>query len=336
MSGFIDDLPKAELHLHIEGTMEPSQVMSFAARNGLDFPYKTADELLATYEFADLTSFIKAFQLNASTLVTDRDFYELTYAYMRRVHADNVRHVEIAVAPQGVSHRGLPMPVAMEGILAALDDAGQAFGITGGLIVGCQRHRGPEDCMKMLRDLRPYRDSVTALGLAGIEVGFPPMLFERLFDEARDLGWKTTAHAGEEGPADYVRQAIEILKVDRIDHGVRSAEDPDLVRLLAERQIPLTVCPLSNVYLKIFPSLRQHNLARLLRAGVLVSINSDDPPYFGGYLNENFRQSTEALGLSKDEIVVLAKNGFLGSFAAGDVRRKGIAEIDRVAALHEH
>lgn len=334
VSPLIEALPKTELHLHVEGSLEPRQVMEFAARNKVDFPYKTEEELLATYEFDNLAGFGKVYRSNSTVLLTERDFYELTVAYMRRVRQDNVRHVEIAFAPQGASKRGVAWQPALEGVLAGFDDARAELGMTGGIICGCQRNWGAEEGLQMLQDVRPYRDRIMALGLASMEVGFPPRLFERLFAEARDLGWKTVAHAGEEGPPEYIWEALDILKVDRIDHGVRCEEDPKLVARLAEEQVPLTVCPLSNVYLKVFKTLDQHNLARLLRAGLLVTVNSDDPPYFGGYVNENFDQCQQALGLTDAEIVQLARNSFTGSFMSDADKTRSLAEIDAVAAAH--
>lgn len=332
----IEKLPKAELHLHIEGSIEPWQVIEFAQRNGVDFPYKTVDELIATYEFDNLAGFSKVYRSNSTVLLTEQDFYELTVAYMRRVSLDNVRHVEIAFAPQGASKRGVNWRAALEGVLAGFEDARAELGMTGGIICGCQRNWGGEEGLQMLREMLPYRDRIMALGLASMEVGFPPRLFERMFAEARDWGWKTVAHAGEEGPPEYIWEALDLLKVDRIDHGVRCEEDPKLMARLAEEQIPLTVCRLSNVCLKVFRTLEEHNLARLLRAGLLVTVNSDDPPYFGGYVNENFTQCQRSLGLSDDEILQLARNSFTGSFLSDDARNGYLAEIDAVAASHNN
>lgn len=334
MSRLVEQLPKTELHLHIEGSLEPSMVMELARRNGIDFPHKTEADLLATYEFDNLAGFSAVYASNSRVLQTERDFYDLTHAYMRRVRQDNVRHVEIAFAPQGASSRGVDPIMALEGVLAAFEEAKRDNAMTGGIIIGCQRQRGLDAAMQMLDSVRPYRDRVMAIGLASLEVGNPPRLYERLFDEARDMGWKAVAHAGEEGPPEYIWEAIDILKVDRIDHGVRCEEDPDLVRRLADEQIPLTVCPLSNVYLKVFPTLDRHNIARLLRAGVCVTVNSDDPPYFGGYVNENYSQSQQALGLSDVEIVQLAKNSFVASFLDEEDKRRHLAEIDAVWADH--
>ena len=332
-SPLIDMLPKTELHLHIEGSLEPAMALDLAQRNGIDFPHKTIESLLATYEFDNLAGFGAVYQSNSQVLRTAADFRELTLAYMRRVRADNVTHVEIAFAPQGASHRGVDADAALEAVLDALDDAKAELGMTGGLILGCQRNRGAEDGLRMLRSVRPYRDRIMALGLASMEVGFPPSLFERMFDEARDWGWKTVAHAGEEGPPEYIWEALDILKVDRIDHGVRAEEDSKLMSRLAEEQVPLTVCPLSNVYLKVFPRMAEYNIARMLRAGLLVTVNSDDPPYFGGYVNANYAACQQDLGLSSNEIVQLAKNSFIGSFLPEAEKRAGIEAVDAAAAI---
>lgn len=325
-------LPKSELHLHVEGSFEPDQVMEFVARNGVEFPHADVEALKATYQFANLAGFGAVYQLNSRALVTERDFYELTMAYLHRVRADNVLHIEIAMSPQPVMARGASAPMMIEAVLAALEDGKRQLGMTGGLIIGCQRNRGPEDGMRMLNEMLPYRDRVLALGLASMEVGFPPAPFETMFNRAREMGWKTVAHAGEEGPPEYIWEAIDILKVDRIDHGVRCEEDPRLMAELAARQIPLTVCPLSNVYLKVFPAIGDHNIARLLRAGLLVTVNSDDPPYFGGYVNENYSQCAEALALTEAEIIQLARNSFTGSFAPEPLKAAYLADIDAVIA----
>ncbi len=328
----IDKLPKTELHLHIEGAIEPWQVMEFAARNGVDFPFATVDELVATYEFDNLAGFGAVYRTNSTVLLTGQDFHDLTVSYLRRVREDNVRHVEIAFAPQGASSRGVDPQMALEAVLDAFETTAPGLGMTGGIIVGCQRNRGLEDGLAMLEQVRPYRDRIMALGLASMEVGYPPSLFEKLFDAAREWGWKTVAHAGEEGPPEYIWQALDILKVDRIDHGVRCEEDARLMARLVEEQVPLTVCPLSNVYLKVFPSIDKHNIARLLRAGLLVTINSDDPPYFGGYVNENFEQCQSGLGLTDDEIVQLARNSFIGSFLDEGAKQAYLAQIDAALA----
>ncbi|MBD2750515.1 adenosine deaminase [Microvirga sp. BT688] len=325
-------LPKAELHLHIEGSIEPEMVLEFAERNGIDFPHKSIEALRATYEFDNLAGFGAVYRSNSQVLRTGRDFHDMTYAYMRRVRQDEVMHAEVAFAPQGASKRGVDPIEALEAVLDAMELAKADFGMTGGVIIGCQRNWGSDEGLAMLQTVKPYRDRIMALGLASMEVGFPPRLFERMFDEARDMGWKTTAHAGEEGPPEYIWEALDILKVDRIDHGVRCEEDPNLMARLAEEQIPLTVCPLSNICLKVFSTLAQHNVARLLRSGLLVTVNSDDPPYFGGYVNAEYAECRKALALTDDEIVQLARNSFIGSFLPKSETSRYLSAIDLVLA----
>lgn len=330
----IEALPKAELHLHIEGSLEPDMALALAKRNDIELACATREELVASYQFANLAGFSSVYRSNSRALLTERDFYELTYAYMQRVRADNVLHAEIALAPQGATHRGVAAEVAIEGVLAAMEAALNDFGMTGGVIIGCQRNRGAADGLKMLRSMKPYRDRILALGLASMEVGYPPSLFERMFEEARDWGWKTVAHAGEEGPPEYIWEALDILKVDRIDHGVRCEEDPDLVRRLVDERIPLTVCPLSNVCLRVFPTLAEHNLARLLRAGVVVTINSDDPPYFGGYVNDNYIESARHLHLTEAELVELAKNSFRSAFIPDQQKDEYVQAVEQSWRSH--
>lgn len=306
--------PKAELHMHIEGALEPEMLLGLAARNGVRLPYGDADALRDAYRFDNLQGFLELYWAGLEVLRTARDFYELTYAYMARARADNVLHVEPNLSPQGHTHRGVPLEAALDGALQALTDGCAAFGMTGGLILGLQRHRPEEDALATLEQAKPYRDRILAVGLGGPELPHPPAQFARAFALARDWGWRAVAHAGEEGPAAYVAEALDVLQVDRIDHGVSAETDPALVRRLAERQVPLTVCPLSNVALKVFPSLAQHNLRRLLHAGLCVTINSDDPPYFGGYVNANYTACAEALGLTEAEQFAIARNGFHAAF----------------------
>lgn len=324
----IERTPKAELHLHIEGSLEPAMVMDFVARNRLDFIHASEHDIRTTYEFPNLAGFSAIYQINAATLTTERDYYDLAYAYMRRTRVDQVLHAEVAMSPQAPHHRGISAEMAVEGVLAGLEAGKRDFGMTGGLIVGCQRNRGPEDGMRMLRQMAPYRDRILGLGLHSAEVGYPPAPFAAMFDAARDWGWHTVAHAGEEGPPEYIWEALDVLKVERIDHGVRCEEDPRLMRRLAEDQIPLTVCPMSNVCLKVFPRMADHNVARLLRAGLMVTVNSDDPPYFGGYANVNYTEPARHLGLSGDELVTLARNSFKAAFLSPAEKARYLAAID--------
>jgi adenine deaminase len=319
--------PKAELHMHIEGALEPEMLLAFARRNGVVIRYRDAEELRAAYRFDDLQGFLELYWAGLEVLRTERDFYELTYAYMARVRQDNVLHVEPNLSPQGHTHRGVSVETALEGTLRAIADASAAFGMTGGLTLGLQRHRSEEDALAMLAQTKPYRDRILAIGLGGPERPHPPAKFARAFALAREWGWRAAAHAGEEGPPAYVAEAIDVLQVDRIDHGVTAEQDANLMRRLAERQIPLTVCPLSNVALKVFPRMEQHNLRRLLQAGLCVTINSDDPPYFGGYVNANYDACAAALGLSEAEQLATVRNGFRAAFIDDVTRARYLAMI---------
>jgi adenosine deaminase len=333
ISGFIAGLPKAELHMHLEGSLEPATLMELAIRNGVRLPYADAAELQRAYNFDDLKSFLDLYYLGLTVLQTSDDFYRMTYAYLERSAHDNVRHAEVFLAPQAHLRRGLAMPLFIEPVLKAFVDARDAFGITGGLIPVIQRQFDEVDAIAMIAGLAPWRDTILGIGLGGPEIGNPPSKFARAFAEARNnYGWHTTAHAGEEGGPDYVREAVEILAVDRIDHGVRSAEDPELVKMIAERGLALTVCPLSNVMLRVFPDMKSHNVRRLYDAGLLITINSDDPPYFGGYVNENYAAIQAAHGFTDLELSRMARNSFAAAFLADDVRQRYIAELDRFIA----
>ncbi|MCW5746829.1 MAG: adenosine deaminase [Alphaproteobacteria bacterium] len=326
----VEAVPKAELHIHLEGSLEPDMLLALAARNKVDIPYKTADELRAAYDFANLQEFLELYWAGQSVLITERDFYDLTYAYLTRARQDNVVHAEAYILPQGHTPRGVPFAAVLDGALAAFAEAQRDFGITGGLILGLNRHESEDAALDVVRQARPWRDRILALGLEGPEKGNPPSKFVRVYDAARDLGWHLTAHAGEEGPPAYIVEALDLLKVERIDHGVRCDRDPLLVRRLAEERVPLTVCPLSNVMLKVFPNLAQHNLRRLLRAGLCVTVNSDDPPYFGGYVNANYAQSVKALGLTAAEQQRLVRNGFEAAFIDDELRERYLGDLDRL------
>ncbi|PSS64504.1 adenosine deaminase [Ensifer sp. NM-2] len=317
----IKAVPKAELHVHVEGTLEPGMLLDFARRNDVAIPYKSMADVLAAYRFCDLQSFLEIYWAGLTVLRTERDFYELTLAYLSRVRQDNVVHAEIYITPSDHTERGVPFEAVMNGISAAYADARSRLDITGGMIPCVRRHKDVDEAFAAIEMARPWQGRILALGLGGPEKGYPPSPFVDVFAQARALGWKTTAHAGEEGPSDYVAEAIDRLHVDRIDHGVQCEADPELMRRIAEKDIPLTVCPLSNVALKVFPSLEEHNLRRLLRAGICVTINSDDPAYFGGHVNENFIRSTEALSLTEDEQLTLADNSLRAAFMDEDRRR---------------
>jgi adenosine deaminase len=313
-AALIDALPKAELHLHIEGTLEPELMFELARRNGVALAYPTVASLKAAYDFADLQSFLDLYYAGAGVLLTERDFFDMTWAYLERARADNVRHAEIFFDPQTHTARGVPFGVALEGIHAALAEGARKLGISSLLIMCFLRHLSEDDAFATLAQALPYRDRIAGVGLDSSERGHPPAKFARVFARCRNLGWRVVAHAGEEGPPEYITEALDVLKAERIDHGVRCLEDPAVVARLAAEGIPLTVCPLSNVKLRVFPSLERHNLRELLAAGLRVTINSDDPAYFGGYVNENYRATQRALGLSAGDVRRLAKESFLASF----------------------
>ena len=324
----VEAAPKAELHIHLEGSLEPDMLLALAARNNVAIPYKTADELRAAYDFANLQEFLELYWAGQSVLRTERDFYDLTHAYLVRAHRDNVVHAEAYILPQGHTPRGVPFAAVLDGALAAFDDARHAFGITGGIILGLNRHDSQDAALAVMQQAKPYRDRILALGLEGPEKGNPPSKFTRVYDLARDWGWHLTAHAGEEGPPEYIVEALDVLKVERIDHGVRCEQSPALVERLAKLGMPLTVCPLSNVMLKVFPELEQHNLRRLLQAGLCVTVNSDDPPYFGGYVNANYTQAAAALGLSGPEQYRLVRNGFTAAFIDEALRARYLQDLE--------
>lgn len=325
---FIEGMPKAELHMHLEGSIEPDLMFALAARNGVALRWGSEDELRAAYSFTSLQSFLDVYYAGLTVLVTARDFYDMTRAYLERVHAERVVHAEVFVSPQAHLRRGVAFGAMIDGIDGALRDAERRFGMTTRLIIGFQRQWSEEDAFATLEQALPYRDRIAGIGLGGPEVGNPPAKFQRVFAHARSLGWRAVAHAGEEGPASYVADTVDLLGVDRVDHGVRCEEDPALVARLAARGIPLTVCPVSNVKLRVFPDLPAHNLKRLLDAGVCVTVNSDDPSYFGGYMNENFAATQEALALSRADIHRLARNAFIASFLDDAAKGRRLGEVD--------
>lgn len=330
VSPFIAALPKAELHMHLEGSLEPETLMALAARNGVRLPYPDAAALRRAYQFENLQSFLDLYYVGLTVLQTGPDFHEMTAAYLTRAATQNVRHAELFISPQAHLRRGIAIEAIVEPVLAAFDHARARHGITGGPIAVIQRQFDEEDALTMIAALKPWRDRLLGLGLGGPEVGHPPAKFRKAFALARgDYGWGTVAHAGEEGGADYVREALDVLNVDRIDHGVRCEADPDLVDRLADRGTPLTVCPCSNIMLRVFPDMTKHNIRRLHEAGLCVSVNSDDPSYFGGYINENFAAIQQALGFSDDELWQLARNGFTSAFISEDLRNRYMTDLDQ-------
>lgn len=330
IDSLIRQIPKAELHLHIEGTLEPELMMKLAGRNSLPLPYASVEEIRRAYNFSDLQSFLDIYYAGAAVLITEQDFYDLTSAYLDHAAADNVRHVEIFFDPQTHTERGVSFATVTNGICRALDDGLVRHGITFRLIMCFLRHLSAAEAMETLQESLPYKDRIHAVGLDSSEMGHPPSKFATVFERARSEGFMSVAHAGEEGPPEYIREALDLLKVKRIDHGVRALEDAQLITRLVREQVPLTVCPLSNIKLRVFDTLADHNLKHLLDAGVCVTINSDDPAYFGGYVVENYLQTQRALNLGCGDIARLARNSFTASFLEDAEKAGYLAEIDAV------
>lgn len=324
----VEDLPKAELHLHIEGTLEPETAFELAERNGIRLPYDSVDALREAYDFEGLQSFLDVYYEGMEVLRKEEDFHQLTAAYLERARDDGVVHAEIFFDPQAHTRRGVPFEDVVSGIRRGLDEAGERLGITSRLILCFLRDRPEDEAMETLETALAHGEAIDGVGLDSAERGNPPSKFVDVFDRARAEGLRVVAHAGEEGPAEYIREALDLLGAERIDHGVRCEEDPGLIARLVREEIPLTVCPLSNVQLNVFDDLEHHNLERLLRRGVRVTVNSDDPAYFGGYVVENYRAVADALELGRDEIVELARNSFLASFLEPDERDRRLAELD--------
>jgi len=331
-SDFVRHLPKAELHLHIEGTLEPELMFELARRNGVSLPYASVEDVRRAYVFSDLQSFLDIYYAGCRVLLTEQDFYDLTWAYLTLAAAQGVRHAEIFFDPQTHTDRGVPFETVVTGIHRALEEGRARLNITSGLILSFLRHLSEEAAMRTLQDALPFREWLLAVGLDSSEVGHPPVKFRDVYDRAREAGLQAVAHAGEEGPPQYVWEALDILRVRRIDHGVRSIEDPRLVSRLVEEQIPLTVCPLSNVKLRVFPDLSSHNLKQMLDRGLLVTVNSDDPAYFGGYVADNFQAAAAALDLSREQQLQLARNSFVASFLPEEQKRAYVEALDRFAA----
>ncbi|MFV8570281.1 adenosine deaminase [Marinobacter sp. SBS5] len=301
-------LPKAELHLHLEGALEPELMFTLARRNGIELPWSDVDALRQAYSFNNLQEFLDLYYQGANVLRTEQDFYDLTWAYLQKCQAQGVVHVEPFYDPQTHTERGIPFEVAINGICTALRDGREQLGISSGLILSFLRHLSEDDAFRTLEQAMPFRDQFFAVGLDSSEQGNPPSKFERVFAKARAEGLLAVAHAGEEGPPEYIWQALDLLKVSRIDHGVRAAEDPRLLDRLADEQIPLTVCPLSNTKLRVFPDMSHHNILELLERGLKVTVNSDDPSYFGGYVLENFLALRDGLGMTEQQARQLAQN----------------------------
>ena len=327
----IQRIPKVELHLHIEGTLEPEMVFRLAARHGARLPYPSVDALRAAYQFSDLQSFLDIYYAGCDVLRDEADFHAMALAYFERAHQDGVVRAEIFFDPQTHTVRGVPMEVVIGGLRRAMDDARARFGLTSALILCFLRHLSEEDALATLDAALPFRAELAGVGLDSGERGNPPSKFERVFAKARGHGLRPVAHAGEEGPAAYIREALDLLQVERIDHGVRCVEDDAVVERLVRDQIPLTVCPLSNVKLCVFQRMEDHNLERLLRRGLRVTVNSDDPAYFGGYIADNFRAVCAALPIGADDVVTLAENAAKAAFLPAADRDALVARIRREA-----
>ena len=329
---FVDGLPKAELHIHIEGSLEPELIFELARRNQIALPYASVAELRRAYSFSDLQSFLDIYYAGAGVLQKEEDFYEMTWAYLERSHAQGVRHAELFFDPQTHTERGIAFETVLAGIERGLAEGRERLGLSSKLILCFLRHLSCEAALKTLEEALPYKASFVAVGLDSSELGNPPEKFQPVFDLAREEGLLTVAHAGEEGPPEYVWQALDLLGVSRVDHGVRSLEDPRLVERLVRDQIPLTTCPLSNLKLAVFKTMEENNLLQLLEAGLHVTINSDDPSYFGGYAGDNYLAVQEALGIGRERLVDLARASFQASFLEPAEKEAFVAELDVYAA----
>jgi adenine deaminase len=325
-------MPKAELHIHIEGSLEPELMFALAARNGVQLPYASVDELRRAYAFSNLQSFLDIYYAGAGVLLHEQDFFDMAWAYLERAKADNVVRAEIFFDPQTHTARGVAMRTVIDGLHRACAQARMQLGIDAELILCFLRHLSEAEAFDTLEAALPYRDRFIGVGLDSSEVGHPPEKFARVFAKCRELGLHRVAHAGEEGPPAYVWTALDVLHVERIDHGVQSAKDPALMQRLQRDRVPLTVCPLSNLKLRVFATLAEHNLKQLLDAGLCVTVNSDDPAYFGGYVNDNYVQLAQALNLNAQDAYQLARNSFEASFASEERKREYIADLDKVFA----
>jgi adenine deaminase len=325
---FLTRIPKAELHIHIEGSLEPELLFEIARRNGVSLRYASVEEVRRAYDFADLQSFLDVYYEATRVLLHERDFYDMTWAYLKKASAQGVRHAEIFFDPQSHTDRGVQFETVITGIRQALLDGEQRLGISSALIMCFLRHLSAEEAMATLRQCLPYKECIVGVGLDSSEVGHPPDDFRAVFDEAGTHGFRKVAHAGEEGPPEYIWQALDDLKAVRIDHGVRCMEDPELVARLREEHIPLTVCPLSNVRLRVFPSIREHPLKRMLDEGLCATVNSDDPAYFGGYVADNFCAVRDGLGLTQEDLRTVVENSFRASFLVEREKERLLSELD--------
>ncbi|WP_394746954.1 adenosine deaminase [Spongiimicrobium salis] len=334
LEAFIQGIPKVELHLHIEGTFEPELMFKIAQRNEKKIAYNSVQELKEAYRFNNLQEFLDIYYAGANVLIQEEDFYELTWAYLSQIHRENVVHTELFFDPQTHTDRGIPFDKVIQGIHRALEDGEKKWGISYRLILSFLRHLDEASAFKTLEEALPYKDWIAGIGLDSSELGNPPSKFERVFAKAREAGFLVVAHAGEEGPASYIWEALDLLKVNRIDHGNRAMEDPELLKHLAQMQMPLTLCPLSNLELKVVPDLKDHPIVKMMDKNVLVTVNSDDPAYFGGYMNANYLGIAQALKLSKRQITDLVKNSFAASWLSKEKKEKYLAEVEHYYAKH--
>lgn len=321
-------MPKAELHIHIEGSLEPELIFALAKRNQVELKYASVEELRRAYAFTDLQSFLDIYYAGASVLLKEQDFYDMTWAYLKKAHADNVRHAEIFFDPQTHTARGVSFETIIHGIYRALENAKSQWSMTGALIMCFLRHLSEEDAFAILEQALPYRDKFIGIGLDSSEKGHPPEKFANVFARCQELGFHLVAHAGEEGPPAYIQTALDVLYVERIDHGVRCLEDGALTTRLRQQKIALTVCPLSNIKLRVFDQMANHNFGKLLDAGLVLTVNSDDPAYFGGYINDNFIQLFDALSLKSHHAKQLALNSFSAAFLTPELKQKYVNEVD--------
>jgi adenosine deaminase len=328
----ITRLPKCEMHIHIEGSLEPDLMFALALRNGISLPYASVGALRQAYQFSNLQDFLDIYYQGMSVLITEQDFYDLAWSYLERARADNLVHVEMFFDPQGHTARGVEFSTVIDGLHRAIVDARQALGVRASLIMCFLRHLDEADAEKTLDAALAFKDRIVGVGLDSSETGHPPSKFKRVFNRARDAGFFLSAHAGEEGPPGYIWEALDVLGVARIDHGIRSMEDQVLVERLVREKMALTVCPLSNLRLRVVDDLAKHPLRRMLDKGLMVTVNSDDPAYFGGYVNQNYRAISEALGLQRNEIVTIVRNGIQASLMTPCEKNEGFAEIDRILA----
>ena len=322
MEDFIKQIPKAELHLHIEGTFEPELMFEIAKRNNIELKYKTVEEIKNAYQFNNLQDFLDIYYQGASVLIKEGDFYDLTWAYLEKIHSQNVVHTEIFFDPQTHTDRGIEFKTVINGINNALMAGKEKFGISSKIIMCFLRHLSEESAFETLKEGLNYKDIIIGVGLDSSELGNPPSKFKNVFKKAKEEGFLTVAHAGEEGSSDYIWEAINLLEVSRIDHGNRCLNDAKLVEYIKEKEIPLTLCPLSNLKLKVINDLKEHPIKEMLDKDLLVTINSDDPAYFGGYINENYIETAKALNLSKEDIIKLAENSFKSSFLSKEEKEK--------------